>query len=225
MSWMTDMGIAAGEVAEISMYLKEPYYNVSEIIPCDDPEVSAKDFIRSVPDTRAMFDAIEVAILLSTGELENTAVTTVAMKLLRENEEIFKTSSAAKVMHHALLGGLVYHSYRMVKAAEALCCVYTDLDAEMLIAAAVLHDIGKIVELKTTITGEADYTIDGRLFGHLLIGIQMIEKTAEELGVKGERIRLLKHCIAAHHGKAEYGAITIPATAEAQALNILDISN
>ena len=103
-----------------------------------------------------------------------------------------------------------------------MCSVYTDLDAEMLIAAAALHDIGKIVELKTTMTGEADYTIDGRLFGHTLIGIQMIEKAAEELGVKCERIRLLEHCIAAHHGKAEYGAITVPATAEAQALNILD---
>lgn len=219
------LGIAPGEVAEVSMCLKAPYYNLTDIVLSDDPEISVEDFARTVPgDVDRMFDEIYMAVVDSIDlNCSTSAAASVALELLGEYEEAYKRSSAAKCMHHNLMGGLIYHSYRMVMAAQKLCEVYDGLDKEVLISAAALHDIGKIRELSTNMTGDAEYTVEGRLFGHALIGIQMIEEKARELGLRSDRIMNLEHCLASHHGKQEYGAIVEPATSEAEALHIIDL--
>lgn len=218
------LGITPGEVAEVSLCLKTPYYNLSDIALCDDPEIKADDFARTVPgDMEKMYSEICHSI---TNTIENAAfdsVGIITLELLKEYEPEYKRSSAAKCMHHNLVGGLLYHSYRMVKSAEYLCNVYPKLDKEILVCSAALHDIGKIRELTTDLTGETEYTVPGRLLGHALIGIQMVKEKAEELNYHSDRVSQLMHCIAAHHGKAEYGAITTPATAEAQALHLIDL--
>ena len=130
--------------------------------------------------------------------------------------------SAAKDMHHSMLGGLLYHTYRMVQAAFQLAKVYTNLDAEVLLAAAALHDIGKLEEMETDQMGIATFTADGNLFGHLLLGVQMVEEEAAEGSYDPEKLRCLEHCIATHHGNREWGAIALPATKEAEALFVID---
>ena len=161
---------------------------------------------------------------------DDYSLTALTVRLISKNSKAFSSSSAAKSMHHNLMGGLLYHTYRMVKAAYSVCDIYTTLNRELLVCGTALHDIGKIEELSTSELGAANYTPDGRLFGHALIGIEMIDKmVAEADSVAGretynrEDVRLLKHLIASHHGTLEWGAITLPAVPEAMVLHNIDM--
>ena len=143
---------------------------------------------------------------------------------LDANREEYIKSSAALRMHHNLRSGLIYHSFRMTMTALYLTKVYTSLDAELLVSAAAVHDIGKLRSMRTSELGSAEYTADGVLFEHLLLGIEMLtEFKADYAGeVEEEAFRLLKHLIASHHGKKEFDAITLPAVSEALALSMID---
>lgn len=161
---------------------------------------------------------------------DDYSLTALTVRLISKNSKAFSSSSAAKSMHHNLMGGLLYHTYRMVKAAYSVCDIYTTLNRELLVCGTALHDIGKIEELSTSELGAANYTPDGRLFGHALIGIEMIDKmVAEADSAAGketynrEDVRLLKHLIASHHGTLEWGAITLPAVPEAMVLHNIDM--
>ena len=156
------------------------------------------------------------------GDFSLTAITT---RLLWDNRAAFLKSSAAKSMHHNLYGGLVYHTSRMTDAAVGLCQAYPDLNRELLVCGAALHDIGKITELNTSAIGTAEYSVDGRLLGHAVIGIDMINARVEKDGHRydEEQIRLLKHMLASHHGVLEWGAIMEPAITEAMVLHFIDM--
>lgn len=161
---------------------------------------------------------------------DDYSLTALTVRLISKNSKAFSSSSAAKSMHHNLMGGLLYHTYRMVKAAYSVCDIYMTLNRELLVCGTALHDIGKIEELSTSELGAANYTPDGRLFGHALIGIEMIDKmVAEADSAAGketynrEDVRLLKHLIASHHGTLEWGAITLPAVPEAMVLHNIDM--
>ncbi len=161
---------------------------------------------------------------------DDYSLTALTVRLISKNSKAFSSSSAAKSMHHNLMGGLLYHTYRMVKAAYSICDIYTTLNRELLVCGTALHDIGKIEELSTSELGAANYTPDGRLFGHALIGIEMIDKMVAEADSAAGRetynredVRLLKHLIASHHGTLEWGAITLPAVPEAMVLHSIDM--
>ena len=132
------------------------------------------------------------------------------------------TSSAAISIHHNLRGGLLYHSYRMVKAADALCGVYTNLDRELLLCGTALHDIGKVWEYKTSISGDAEFTASGVLFGHLYMGASLIKGFTADGNYNKEKVQLLIHMILSHHGTQEWGAVSCPAIPEAFALHYID---
>ena len=141
--------------------------------------------------------------------------------IYEENKTKLLYWSAAKSVHHNCYGGLLYHTLRMMRSAFTLTKVYTTINKDVLFAAVALHDIGKITELETDELGVADYTVDGTLFGHALLGIEMINAKAS--GYNPELIRLLKHCLAAHHGQLDWGAVTIPAIPEAMMLHQIDM--
>lgn len=135
----------------------------------------------------------------------------------------FCTSSAAVAMHHNMLGGLLYHTYRMLQSAVHLCEVYPELDKELMICGTILHDIGKIKEYKTNRMGEATVSPCGALFGHLYIGAELVHSTAVELGcADNEKIILLQHMILSHHGVQQWGAVVPPAIPEAFVLHFID---
>ncbi|MCR4688304.1 MAG: HD domain-containing protein [Saccharofermentans sp.] len=161
---------------------------------------------------------------------DDYSLTALTMRLLLENSKAIIMSSAAKAMHHNIYGGLVYHTSRMVDMAEASSNVYPGLNKELLICGTALHDIGKIKELTTGISGSASYTVDGRLFGHSLIGIEMIDREVMRADAMAgretydrEEVKLLKHLIASHHGILEWGAIAVPAIPEAMVLHNIDM--
>ena len=128
--------------------------------------------------------------------------------------------------HHAYPGGLVEHVVTLLKSAEKICEVYTDIDVELLQAGVFLHDIGKTRELSCT--SGFNYTDEGQLLGHLMIGVEMLtekihrmtELTKEPFPQELEW--RLKHMILSHHGSYEFGSPRLPMTPEAIILHMID---
>lgn len=133
----------------------------------------------------------------------------------------FKNSSAAKTVHHAFVGGLLEHTLSVVKLCDFYCTRYKKLNRDLLITAALCHDIGKVRELSAFPLN--DYTDDGNFLGHIVIGTEMVGEKIREIDGFPERLAAeLKHCILSHHGEFEFGSPKKPAIIEAVALNFAD---
>lgn len=138
-----------------------------------------------------------------------------------EFEKRFKFHSAAKAVHHGFVGGLLEHTLGVTKNCEFFAEKYPILDRDLLLTAAMFHDVGKLDELSTF--PKNDYTDDGQLLGHIMIGAMKIENAASAIeGFPVTKRRELVHCILAHHGELEYGSPKKPALAEAIALSFAD---
>lgn len=134
---------------------------------------------------------------------------------------VFKNASAAKTIHHAFVGGLLQHTVYVTNLCYFFSRTYPVLNKDLLLTAAICHDIGKTREISAF--PKNDYTDDGQLLGHITIGAEMIHDAAREIpGFPAELESDLKHCILAHHGEYEYGSPKKPALAEAMALNFAD---
>ncbi len=133
----------------------------------------------------------------------------------------FKKAPAAKKMHHAYLGGLLEHTLSMVLLADRIAGHYGGLDRDLLIAGAVLHDIGKVDEFEYS--SRIEYSDEGRLISHIVIAIQMLEEKLRDIDAfPRERANLLKHMIISHHGTREFGSPEPPKTIEAVLLHFID---
>ncbi len=133
----------------------------------------------------------------------------------------FRKSSAAKAIHHGFIGGLLEHTLSVANLCNYLAQAYPRINKDLLISVALLHDIGKTKELSCF--PENDYTDDGQLLGHIVIGTEMIsEKIAQIPDFPAKLAGEVKHCILAHHGEYEYGSPKKPALIEAVALNFAD---
>lgn len=134
---------------------------------------------------------------------------------------LYRSAPAAKGMHHVYLGGLLEHSLAVAKLVDSIAPLYAGVNRDLLIAGALLHDIGKVREM--AYSRSFDYTDEGKLLGHITIGVEMVqEKIAAIGGIPPELAMLLKHMILSHHGQYEYGSPKRPKTVEATILNYLD---
>ena len=237
-------GIEEGTTASVSLeitdYKGNKSYRIVSITPVKLPDDELKQLITLPPeDPDKMVKDILMMIKQSSGrdyDMSDTSVpeddftiTALTVRLLTQYLKAFTKSSAAKAMHHNIYGGLAYHTHRMIKTAYAVCGVYTLLNRELLVCGTALHDIGKIVEMKTSDTGIAAYTDMGNLFGHPLLGIELIDheywrqKEINGKSYNSEEVAMLKHMLASHHGQPEWGAIRAPSTPEAMVLHELDM--
>lgn len=133
----------------------------------------------------------------------------------------FRFSSAAKMVHHAFVGGLLEHTLSVTKNCIFFASQYPMLNRDLLVTSAICHDIGKVKELSAY--PDNDYTDDGCLLGHIVMGTEMIDEKIRNIeGFPPVLASELKHCILAHHGKYEFGSPKIPALIEAVALNFAD---
>ena len=133
----------------------------------------------------------------------------------------YANAPAARVMHHAYIGGLLEHTLSMAKIAEFLLGIYPYIDRDLLLSGVLLHDMGKIKEY--AFDDEFGFTEDGRLVGHIVRAIVSIEFAAAELEFPQDELRHLIHLIASHHGTQEWGSPVIPKTIEAVMLHQLDL--
>ena len=195
--------------------------NVKRIRVCKEGEYDPGDYLPvSSKDPEVMYK--ELLNLISS--LENPYIKQLLQAFFVDDAAFiksFRMSSAAKTMHHGFVGGLLEHTLSVTKLCDYLCSCYPLLKRDLLLAAAMCHDIGKTREL--SLFPENDYTDDGQLLGHIIIGCEMVDEKIR--GISGFPAVLaseLKHCILAHHGEYEYGSPKKPALFEAVALNMAD---
>ncbi len=131
---------------------------------------------------------------------------------------------AAKQLHHAERAGLLHHTTTMLRGAAAICEIYPSLNADLLAAGVILHDLSKLSELNSDEMGlVSEYTAEGQLLGHLVKGVCELARAGEKLGVRQELLMLMEHMILSHHDLPEFGSPRRPMFPEAEVLHTLDL--
>ncbi|HPN94441.1 MAG TPA: OB-fold nucleic acid binding domain-containing protein [bacterium] len=193
---------------------------VDAIIDKPDGSFDPDDFlVKTTLDVEALCAYISETI----GKIKNRHIRQL-LELFYEDPEFadkFRRSPAAKSIHHSYLGGLAEHTANCLRLAETLCDVYPQLDRDLLYAGVLLHDSGKTVELSCE--HSVDYTDQGRLLGHIVIGYTMVlDKIRQIEGFPDSKKDELLHLIISHHGENATGSPKRPKMAEACALHFLE---
>ena len=157
-------------------------------------------------------------------KIKDAEIKTLVLNILKKYENKLYYYPAAKKNHHSYKGGLLYHNLRMLQAGEKLCQVYDFLNTDYVYAGVILHDICKILEMDSDEYGVvADYTMEGKLLGHIIQGIKEIDSEGEKIGIAREKSVVLQHMVLSHHYEPEFGSPKKPMTPEAELLHFLDI--
>lgn len=206
---------------EVTTFQGANQINVKRIRVCQEGEYDPADYLPvSKKDIGEMLKELRAVI----AAVQNQPLKKLLESFFVEDEAFVKAfthSSAAKSVHHGFVGGLLEHTLSVTKLCEFYCARYPMLKKDLLLAAAMLHDIGKVREL--SLFPENDYTDEGNLLGHIVMGSEMVSEKARRIeGFPPVLLGELKHCILAHHGELEYGSPKKPALMEAVALNFAD---
>lgn len=195
--------------------------NVKRIRKCQEGEYAPADYL---PVSRFDREEMYQELLSYINSVENVYLKKLLQEFFVKDEAFisaFKQSSAAKTVHHGFVGGLLQHTLGVTKLCDYYCSTYPLLKRDLLITAAICHDMGKTREI--SLFPENDYTDAGQFLGHIVIGVEMIgEKVRNIPGFPEVLANELKHCILAHHGEYEFGSPKKPAIMEAMALNLAD---
>jgi|LAHS01.1.fsa_nt_gb 3'-5' exoribonuclease len=153
--------------------------------------------------------------------IQNENYKKLVLGMLKKVGEKYMTYPAASRIHHNWLGGLSEHSLSMAQMAEEICKHYPQLDHDLLISGALIHDVGKTAEMSGPVTTE--YTLEGKLEGHISIANGWLTEVADETNLAdSEEAVLLHHMILSHHGHQEFGSPVVPLVQEAEVLFLID---
>ena len=179
------------------------------------------DFVKAAPeDPQEMYDYIFGAA----SALKDEELRALALRILTENRERLLYYPAASKNHHAQLGGLLYHTKRMLMTGQRVCEVYTNLNPDLVLIGVILHDMEKLNEIEADVDGIASgYSFEGQMLGHLIQGVKTVDRMALEMGMDREKALMLEHMILAHHYEPEFGSPKKPLFPEAEVLHYLDI--
>lgn len=203
-----------------SVYMDKMQVVIAEITKFPEEQLNLADFLPESP--RFVSDMLQ--------ELQNV-VATISNQYLKSLMEAFladetfiskySMAPAAKGMHHVYLGGLLEHSLALVKLVKTIVPLYEGINEDLLVVGALMHDVGKIYEM--SYTRSFDYTDEGKLLGHITIGVELLdEKIRTVPDFPRELSMLIKHMLLSHHGQYEYGSPKRPKTVEATILSYLD---
>lgn len=187
-------------------------------------EVEGADWSLFLPATPGDIDAMAAEIITRIRSVEDKDVRQLLMAMVKDHAlwQAFTTAPAAKTMHHAYIGGLLEHSLGLCRLADAICALYPTIDRSLLIAGAILHDLGKVKEFSFAVP-PFDYSDQGRLLGHMVISLEIIQAKLAKLPDFPERTAMMiKHLVISHHGRYEFGSPALPMTREAFVLNFID---
>ncbi|MBO4998116.1 MAG: HD domain-containing protein, partial [Lachnospira sp.] len=206
---------------EITSFQGALQVNVKRIRKCQEGEFNPADYL---PVSKFDIEEMYQELLGYISRTENTYLKQLLQEFFIKDEafvKAFKQSSAAKTIHHGFVGGLLQHTLSVVKMCDYYCTLYPLLKKDLLLAAAMCHDMGKIREI--SLFPENDYTDDGQFLGHIVMGVEMVgEKIRQIPGFPNVLASELKHCILSHHGEFEFGSPKKPAIMEAVALSYAD---
>lgn len=195
--------------------------NINRARKADESEYAISDFMPTSPYN---IDDMYASLMKKIDSIENVFLNKLLTSFFVDDKEVseaFKVKSAAKGFHHAFVGGLLQHTLCVASISDYLAKLYPSINRDLLVTAAILHDIGKVKELSDF--PQNDYTDSGNLLGHIVMGSMMVKEKADQIegfpqGLKDE----LVHCILSHHGKLEFGSPEKPKIIEAIALNFAD---
>ncbi len=208
-------------MGEVNSFQGALQVSVKRIRVCQEGEYDPANYL---PVSSKNIDDMYKELTGIIATIKNTYLKQLLESFFTKDEDFrkcFCKSSAAKCVHHGFVGGLLEHSLSVTKLCDYYCTVYPILKRDLLLTAAMCHDIGKVKEISPF--PENDYTDDGQLLGHIVMGSQMVaERAARIEGFPHGLLTQLQHCILAHHGKYEFGSPKIPAIMEALALNYAD---
>ena len=203
------------------VYQNDIQLNVKRIRRSLEGEYDPMDYI---PSTEKNIDSMTEELLGYINTIKNPYLKKFLEEIFIKDSVIskkIKYHSAAKSVHHGYMGGLVEHTLSVTQICDFLAPRYKYVDRDILIASAMLHDIGKIYELSDF--PENDYTDEGQLLGHIVIGIDIISEAVKKVEGFPKKVEsLLKHCLISHHGELEYGSPQLPKTIEAFILHCAD---
>lgn len=195
--------------------------NVKRIRKCYEGEYNPADYL---PVSKFPIEDMMKELTDYINSIENLYLKKLLKAFFEEDEAFvkrFKQSSAAKTVHHGFVGGLLQHTLSVTRLCDYYCTQYPILKRDLLLTAAICHDIGKTREI--SLFPENDYTDDGQFLGHIVIGSEMVgEKIRAIDGFPAVLANELKHCILSHHGEFEFGSPKKPAIVEAVALTFAD---
>lgn len=207
--------------ADVTVFQGSNQLNIKRIRKVDEGEYVEADYLPvSSKDIGTMYQELTQYVR----SIKNPYLSRLASGLFIEDAafaKAFQFHSAAKSVHHGFVGGLLEHTLGVVKMCDYFAGYYRELNRDLLVTAAMFHDIGKLRELSRF--PENDYTDDGQLLGHIIIGTELLTERIRAIPGFPPKLALeLKHCILAHHGELEYGSPKKPALLEALALNFAD---
>ncbi|MBC1797834.1 3'-5' exoribonuclease YhaM [Listeria booriae] len=180
--------------------------------------VSISQFMETAPiDKNEMSEEITQYIF----EMQNANLQRITRSLLKKYQDAFFDYPAAVRHHHEFVSGLSFHVVSMLRLAKAIADLYRTVNRDLLYAGVILHDLGKVIELSGPIS--TTYTLEGNLIGHISIVVEEVSKMADELGIDGEEVVILKHVLLSHHGKGEWGSPKPPLVREAEILHQIDL--
>ncbi len=176
-----------------------------------------------VPSVELNGEDMYAAIMRIVDGFEDDDYRVICRAILEKERDQLLYWPAAFKLHHAVRGGLLYHTLSVVRLCESVCAIYPFIKRDLLVAGAILHDVGKVYEFEVGEVGIAnEYSVKGNLLGHLYMGASEIETVAREKGVSSEKSVLLQHMLISHHGDPEFGAAVRPQFIEAEVLSQLD---
>jgi 3'-5' exoribonuclease len=194
-------------ISQIRPTSNEDNYSLSDLVPAS--EIGGEQLFNMI---KKRVDAFE-----------NEDLKKIVSKIIDERKDLLITSPAALKLHHAMVGGLLYHTMSILRMAEEMCKIYPNICKDLLFSGVILHDVAKTWELETGKSGLAKgYSVEGELIGHLVKGAMYVNDAANELGIDSEIVPLLEHMILSHHGVPEFGSPTRPMFLEAIILSSLD---
>ncbi len=208
-------------IGDVTVFQGKLQLNVKRVRRCREGEYDPKDYL---PVSDRSVDEMYEELLRLAGSVRDVHLHRLLELFFVKDRafvEAFRFSSAAKAVHHGYVGGLVEHTLGVANLCNYLAGAYPILNRDLLIAAALLHDVGKTKELSPF--PKNDYTDAGQLIGHIVIGVEMIDEKLREIPDFPALLSAeLRHCILAHHGEYEFGSPKKPAIIEAAALNFAD---
>lgn len=207
--------------ARVTSYQDALQLNVSRIYKGQEGEYYPEDYF---PVTEKNIDEMYNELMLKVSSIRDDNLKALAEHYFIQDKEFisrFKLHSAAKSVHHSFVGGLLEHTLSVIRMCDFMASSYPVINRDLLITAALFHDIGKLEELSAFPAN--DYTNEGQLLGHIFIGANILSAyISKQLRFPKSLAKELLHCILAHHGELEYGSPKKPATIEAMALHFAD---
>ena len=195
--------------------------NVKRVRRCEEGEYDEQEYM---PVSSKNLDEMYTELLALINSIENTYLKTLLQKFFVEDKAFaqrFRKASAAKTVHHGFIGGLLEHTLGVTKLCDFYCKQYAVLNRDLLLTAAICHDMGKTREISAFPAN--DYTDEGQFLGHIVIGSEMLGTKIREIPNFPPMLAMeLQHCILAHHGEYEFGSPKKPAIIEAVALCYAD---